>query len=158
MWGRRARERAADDETTALACLERRRDATARVATLDARIADHTRGDDALRARIEKLERAHAGLAARRDELARRETLARAERVVAATVPDARRIDETLERWETAVDADELRHTATADAFDAPAPEDLGARLAREERDRALREELAALRGESDVADEGARS
>ena len=151
LWTRRARERAADDETAALACLGRRRDADERLRALDARIAAHATGADALRDRVRRLERAHAELAGRRDALARRQTLARAERVLAESAPRAHRIDATLERWETAVDADELRGAAAPDAFDVDASrvEDLGDRLAREERDRALREELAALRGEA---------
>ena len=149
LWTRRARERAADDEDTALACLGRRRDADERGRDLGARIAAHAAGAEGLRDRVRRLERAHAELAGRRDALARRETLVRAERVLAESAPRAHRIDATLARWETAVDADELRSVAAPGAFDVDAPpvEDLGDRLAREERDRALREELTTLRG-----------
>lgn len=146
LWSRRAREHAHGDERTALACLDHGRRATDRAEALVARIADHDAQNAALAQRVAALEIEHAGLMARRDSLSRRETLSRAERVLDASTPSARRIDDALERWETAVDAGELRHRPVAPVTVPNAAPELGARLERAERDRALQAELAALR------------
>ncbi len=145
LWTRRAQEHAHGDERTALACLEHKAGATVRAETLAVRIEEHDARAVELSQRVAALEAEHAALVSRKDALAGRETLNRAERVLDAAAPSARRLDETFERWETTVDAAELRHRPVAP----PIAADLDARLQRAERDRALREELAALRGDS---------
>ena len=142
LWTRRAHEHAHGDERTALACLERKAQASGRMTALAARIAEHDARTRELASRVASLEAEHATLVARKDALAGRETLNRVERVLDAGALSARRLDETFERWETAVDAGELRHRATAP----PAAPDLDTRLARAEHDRALHDELDALR------------
>lgn len=147
LWTRRAREHAAHDDT-ALACLARRREAHERVAALDARLETHAADGARLVERTASLERRHDGLARRHEALRSRASLVRAEGAIDELEPRESRLDDVLERWETSVDAEELRTRPAAPAGPAASPLEtsLSARLEREERERALRDELAALR------------
>ena len=158
LWARRAREHAADDDV-ALACLSRRGEADGRARSLARRLEAHAADGTALRDRTATLERRHDALVRRHETLRSRSSLARAERTVDEIEPQEARLDDVLERWETSVDAEELRTrpAAPARAASESLETSLSARLEREERDRALRDELAALRGSLAAGDDADR-
>lgn len=138
-WEERAK-RAAADESRALECLRRRRNASRRVAELEAEVARHedtaTRLERDIRAAGERLHTINR----QRNRLRSRASAADARRVLAdAELPPC--LEDTLERWEESVLERELAVGEGDDATDDTLARDFAA----EEDEADLRAELAEL-------------
>ena len=151
--GRARRSAAADDESEALACLERRRALRGRIADARDAVDAHERLERETSARLETLETRLADIVRRRDALRSRPSPARSgggPDTLSRDVSDS--LADMLERWEIRiVDSDPLDRIpgTSSDVGIGPAANPLETRRADAERDAALRGELEALIGRS---------
>lgn len=140
-WADRARSIADTDEQRALECVRRRRQCQSQIESLSEALVEHEAVESRLADSVRKIESRLQEVAEARNALRSRESVAQANRYLRNIDHNARsEIDDTLERWEIRVGADEFS-SVSYDCVDS-----LEAEFSDEEEISSLRDELDDLR------------
>ena len=119
-WRERARRKAGEDESAAIECLRRAREAARRIRVLEARLREHDRLESELTADVTRIQERLSRLGEHRHLLAARESRAEALTGISAGDVGPGPIDDLFDRWEVQVSEREVSfgRDDDADAFE----------------------------------------
>ena len=145
-WSSRARASAAQDESRALACLERRTSCRKQLAQAEEALRQHTALEARASSNLEQMQARLEQVTLQRNQLRSRESVAKASRALnALDGKGAAGINELFERWEVTIGESEIHNEVHASA-----PDPLAHEFENEEKRADLQMELEELmRGDS---------
>ena len=148
-WTTRARKSASTDESRALECLALRKRCYEQISQLEQSLVKHETLEDQLCTQLKTMQSRLQQMSNQRNEMRSRETMAKAMQVmdrIDSTGTDS--VDAVFERWEMSIADTELRHDIHTDLTSTKPP--LQRELEAEEREEALKDELAELLARSE--------
>lgn len=141
-WTRRARDKAGQDEQTALQCLHKRRECRRQIANAENALGEHRKAENRLARELEIMEERVKQISQQRNLMRSRQTAAEAMRTFKAIEDCCHiNIDDTFEKWEVKVTEAELA------CGDFGTTDSLEQQFVEEEELADLREELNELTG-----------
>lgn len=140
-WRDRARRKGAEDETAALECLRRSREASRRAGELVRRVEEHERVESELATDVGRIQERLSRLEEHRHVLSARQTRADAFATIETEEVDAADVESLFDRWDVKISEREIScgHDEAGDAFEQG--------FSREEEETQLRAELDELLG-----------
>ncbi|MFK7996096.1 MAG: PspA/IM30 family protein [Granulosicoccus sp.] len=143
-WTVRAKKIAITDEVRALQCVEQRQLSREQLENHKQNLSKHEALEADMAGRLKEMETRLQSMTSQRDEMRSRESIARATQVMDRIDNHSRDgVDAVFERWELAISDSEVRNEVLHD--DQPGVSALQRELDEEDRQAALKEELAAL-------------